>query len=222
MKALNIKRVLLLLVLSVLITFSVAGCTSDKDINSPNDSLPSSNTGTETKAWQDAYEVFLKDFPTLAGFDTSTFSLKDLDNDGVPELIIVQKKEEGQKSVLSVYSFNGAVFLIGECDDPNSYAGAFRITNNPAFPGLFSLRWGGGMEQYGYVSIIEGRLVIEDVWYIDRSSNTPQYVEVSDNKELVNESTLVFSPYGAAGNLLETYPINADSIDKMMRVGFER
>jgi len=185
----------------------------DKNVDLP----PSSSIDTELEAWQSAYAEFLTDLSVLDDYEGAAFSLRDLDSDGVPELIIVQSYEREQIRVISVYSYNCRVYEIGKCNSPNSYAGDFRLSDNPMFPGLFSFRWGGSIFRYGYLTVEEGQLVYRDLYNMDHYHyDPPQQINISDDMELIDESRSLFPGYGFTDNLLERYPINSDNIDRMI------
>lgn len=94
-------------------------------------------------AYMEAYEAYLRSFPELNDYKYSSVALRDLDKNGVPELIIVQVDEVD--GILKVYSYDNSVHKIGEYSDPKIGISAIRISENPKFPGLFNQWWGGGM-----------------------------------------------------------------------------
>lgn len=51
---------------------------------------------------------------------------------------------------------------------------------------------------------------------MDRTSDVPQQIEVSDNKELVHESMRVFLPGDNTDNSLKTYLMNNDNINEIV------
>ncbi|MBR5922308.1 MAG: hypothetical protein IKZ59_00785 [Clostridia bacterium] len=175
----------------------------------------------ETKdAWQNAYALFLKDWSALPDEYVLVFSLRDLDQDSIPELLIRQGNEKDQTRRLFVYSYDDGVCKIGECDDPNSFAGTFLFSDHLEYPGLFSCKWGGGIERYGYLSIKDNQLVYEDLWLMDRTLDTPEQKDISNNKELINESINLFEPNEYDANILEEYPISMDGIKQVFEYRF--
>lgn len=183
-------------------------------------SSTSQSTSSELKLekWQVAYAELLKDVykNDNSKYDYLVFFLRDMDNDGVPEIIIDRRNDEGQKSVLAVYSYDGNVYKIGEIDNPSSYASALCFSNNPLFPGLFWLRYGGGIERYGYLSIKNRKLVSEHLWNMDNTKENSQQIKFSDNKKLINESNEIFNDaYNGSdepNNVIETHTINENNI----------
>ncbi len=138
-----------------------------------------------------AYETCLRNFPELHDYEYSGVVLRDLDKNGVPELIIVQVDEAD--GILKVYSYDNRVYKIGEYSDPKVGISAIRISENPEFPGLFNQWWGGGVEHYGYLEVREKRLIYEDLWYMDRTGAAPYQSQVSNKEALIRESMNLFS-----------------------------
>ena len=129
--------------------------------------------------------------------------------------LIRQGNEKDQTRRLFVYSYDDEVCRIGECDDPNSFAGTFLFSDHLEYPGLCSCKWGGGIERYGYLSIKDNQLVYEDLWLTDRTLDTPEQKDISNNKELINESINLFKPNEYDANILEEYPISVDGIKQV-------
>ena len=185
---------------------------------------------TGTGAWQKAYIEFLDamQVPPLVLEETGwkeglpigvfyTFSMRDLDNNGIPELIVDRRNNDTKESVLAIYTYDDKVYEIGEMDDPGSYASVFRFSNNPKFPGLFWLRYGGGMERYGYLSIKEENLMSEELWRDDHTTDLRQLIDISDNKALIKESMDVFSDHDFKDNILEHYLDKEELVSEIIR-----
>ena len=162
-----------------------------------------------------AYESYLRSFPELHDYEYSGVALRDLDKNGVPELIIVQVDEAD--GILKVYSYDNRVYKIGEYSDPKIGISGIRISENPEFPGLFNQWWGGGVEHYGYLEVREKQLIYEDLWYMDRTGAAPYQNQVSNKEALIRESMTLFSDDDDMGNILEPVLINDENIDKMFR-----
>lgn len=84
------------------------------------------------------------------------------------------------------------------------------ISNKPNLLGLFHCTWGGGVEDYWYLFVKEGKLVSEHVLCIDRSGESLKQTELSDNNKLIEEVINVYQSSEFPNNLLEMYPINDD------------
>jgi hypothetical protein len=182
---------------------------NEKTTNPPN--VYEYDDDSAAEAWQKAYAAFLKSFPVLADYEVYEFSLKDLDNSGVPELIIVQSNATG--GILTAYSYDDKVYKIGDYSDAKIGIAGLRVSNNLMYPGLFTCWWGGGVDHYGYLTVKEGRLTYEDLWYDDHLAAPPRQKELSGDKQLVKESRDAHPPYDYQDNLLKMYIINVDSID---------
>ncbi len=168
------------------------------------------------KTWQEAYVVFLRDFSVFTDNEPS-FSLRDIDNNGIPELIIVHEDGKTTDSVLTTYYYDGTVYKIGDYSDSKIGVAGLRISDNPMFPGLFTSWWGGGVEHYGYLTVRNERLSYEYLWYIDRTTEPPRQKEISNKKELINESINAHSSNYYTHNLLEMYPINDENINLLLK-----
>ena len=162
-----------------------------------------------------AYESYLRSFPELHDYEYSGVVLRDLDKNGVPELIIVQVDEAD--GILKVYSYDNRVYKIGEYSDPKIGISGIRISENPEFPGLFNQWWGGGVEHYGYLEVREKQLIYEALWYMDRTGAAPYQNQVSNKEALIRESMNLFSDDDDMGNILDPVLINDENIDKMFR-----
>lgn len=162
-----------------------------------------------------AYEAYLRSFPELNDYKYSSVALRDLDKNGVSELIIVQVDEVD--GILKVYSYDNSVYKIGEYSDSKIGISAIRVSENPKFPGLFNQWWGGGVEHYGYLEVREKRLIYEDLWYIDRTEPSPYQSNVSNNEALIRESMNIFSDDDYMGNILDTVLINDENISKIFK-----
>lgn len=213
----NIKTVALILACLFLIGCG-RGNISSGESNSLNSLQLNSTPAAET--WWEAYSVFLEDYPVSNENEYYLFALRDMSNDTVPELIIVQKIYSTLSTIVTLYSYDSNVYKIGESDNPESYASSLRISDNPIFPGLFTCSWGGGVEHYGYLLIGKGHLVYEHLWDMDRTGDTPQEIDFSDEKELINESikvyTDIYTEADTTDNLLDMEIINDENIDEVL------
>lgn len=132
-----------------------------------------------------AYTEYVKNFP-----DASGYTVKDLDNDGISELIIKKAL------TLTVYGYNGEIFEIGS----NDFAtGSLRLLYSKKYPGIISFTVGGGANHYRYVTVRDGELVIEDIWNdyyaYDGVVITVNTEEFTDDKTLIKESKLAYENY---------------------------
>lgn len=108
---------------------------------------PDNNGDFVVKAWQEAYVEFLCDFQVANDKEKAYYSLRDLDNDDVPELMIQQRNgSESNYSILTVFSYSDSFYKTG--DYKLMGAGGLHISDNLEFPGLFHVTWGGGDRKF--------------------------------------------------------------------------
>jgi len=120
------------------------------------------------------------------------FVLKDLDNDGTSELVIMTNWMN-----VAVYTYSDGLMKIGS---RNFASGTTRLffSDNPAYPGIFFFFVGGGLEHYGYISIKDNQFIYEDLWnedysgfFVERDGRN-RIEELSNDKELIEESRIVY------------------------------
>jgi len=121
------------------------------------------------------------------------FALKDLDNDGVMELIIKNNLVN-----VAVYTFNNGLIKAGSC---NFGTGTTRLlfSDKPAYPGVFFFFASSGLMHYGYMSVKDNQLIYEELWNEDFSGSADEMgierdriEELSDDKALIKESKIVY------------------------------
>lgn len=171
------------------------------------------NNNTPDKSWEVAYKEFLKEL-YIDSFENKDsdiyknenyylyeddpyeiiqFALKDLDNNGIPELIITKYGPN-----LTVYSYKEKVVEVGAAEFGT---GTTRLlfSGNPSYSGIFSFLVGGGYEHYGYLSFSDNKLHNEELWNDDYSGISKELdkkrnkiEELSDDKLLIEESKVVY------------------------------
>ena len=171
------------------------------------------NKNIRIDEWKNTYLYFLNDFLKYNN-DIYEFSLWDLDNNGIPELLILQLNENGGEGILSIYSYDDNIIKIDDYIDHKTAAG-YRYSYNTLFPGLFTFWWGGGQEYYGYLTINNGILIHENIKHIDRSIEPPNIKYMSNNKHLIDESTNVYPHFNYNDNILKFYIINNENIENI-------
>lgn len=153
-----------------------------------------------------AYIDFLQNFSKTKDYQVFAFSLRDLDKDEIPELIIVQSN--AVHGIVSVYFYDGDLKKYGDYSNPKIGKSALYVSDNRMFPGLFSLWWGGGVEHYDYL-YIDGRELKEcRLWEMDRTEEFPCQKILLSDEELVEESIELFSKEDNEKNVLELYLID--------------
>ena len=116
------------------------------------------------------------------------FALKDLDNDGVQELLI--RTNWGN---ITAYTFKEGLNKVGSCNFPTGTERLF-FSDNPTYPGMFNYHLGGGLEHYGYMTIKDNQLTYEELWNEDYSEWRENRIEeFSKDKGLINESKILYS-----------------------------
>ena len=116
------------------------------------------------------------------------FALKDLDNDGIPELLILNSLVN-----VAVYTFNDELVKVG---NRNYLTGTMRFlySNNPSYPGIFYFSVGGGLYHYGYMTVKDKEFIYEELWNEDYSGWRENRIEeLSKDKGLIKESKNVYS-----------------------------
>ena len=138
---------------------------------------------------QQAYTAYLKAFyENDSSGNTVVFAQKDLDNNGVQELIVLTAGTE-----IQVYTFDGGVTELGGRD---FMTGTLRLlfSDHPSYPGVIYFTVSGGLEQYGYLTVKDNALTYEKLWdedytgmYVEEGSRE-RVVEYSNDRELIAES----------------------------------
>ncbi len=141
------------------------------------------------------YTTFLSDlYDNKSSNDDLDFSIKDLDNNGIPELVIAKN---GMNNI-TVYTYNDIVVEVG---NHNFASGTTRLfsTDNSSYPGMFFYFASGGLDHYGYITIKDNKLMYEDLWNEDYSGiskelgiSRKRIEEFSADKQLINESRKVY------------------------------
>ncbi|MCL2773096.1 MAG: hypothetical protein FWD71_07075 [Oscillospiraceae bacterium] len=158
-----------------------------------------------------AYAAFLANFHTESEKMIARFALRDLDNDGIPELLIVQENgSTGLDAVLSVYTYASyTICKLGDYSNAQtSFVSALWFSNNPMYPGIFDSCNDWDMDRYSYVYIKDRKLVSEELWDDDHTTGPPHKVEISSDRQLIDESVNVYADWYSRDNILEMYPIN--------------
>jgi len=201
-----------LVILFIVIALLFVGCNkiNEPPDNSKQSSTPQRSTDSEQSStvqtstekpiligWEANYTAFLEDlfgnkYIAMSDVLDGTirtfipFVYKDMDDDGVPELIIYQWPS------ITVYTFDGTVMKVGDERFPTGTEQFFH-SNNPSYPGIFYFKLGGGLERYGYITIKDKQLVREELWNEDYSGWRENRIEeLSDDKALIRESKRVY------------------------------
>lgn len=141
------------------------------------------------------YMSFLSDlYNNKSDNDELDFSIKDLDNNGIPDLII---SKNGMNNI-TVYTFNDTVVEVGNHFFGTATTRLF-YSDNSSYPGMFSYFAGGGLDHYGYITIKDNKLICEELWNEDYSGisedlgiSRNRIEEFSADKQLIEESRKVY------------------------------
>ena len=132
-----------------------------------------------------AYSAFLKEETD----HEKSVCFKDLDNDGIDELLLKKEME------LTVYTFDGKVTEIGSRDFASGTT-RFLSSDQPKYPGMFYCYVGGGKDHYGYMTIKNGSLSFEELWtenYANYPAGSPERItEISSDKKLIEASKTAY------------------------------
>jgi hypothetical protein len=137
------------------------------------------------------YKGFLTDLCQNKSPDEQLdFLLKDLDNNGISELIIAKNGVNN----ITVYTFNDTVAMLGQHNFETATARLFS-SDHSAYPGIFCYFEGGGLDHYGYLTIRDNQVVYEELWNEDYSGISEELgikrervEEVSSDKQMISES----------------------------------
>ena len=120
----------------------------------------------ETKTAAQAYTDFLNGYVT----DTSVFYFtKDIDGNGTEELFI------HENAAFEVYTYRGSVQKLGTHDFITGTV-LLHHTNDDSYPGIVYVTVGGGKNHFGYITIADGSLSVQQTFDDD-------YGMVSGKKE---------------------------------------
>lgn len=140
-----------------------------------------------SEEWRVAYQNLLDE---LYGQKRSGryYTVKDLDANGVPELIIKKGTE------LTVYSYEQGIKRFGSYDFLTGTT-VLLVSDQPSYPGIFYFWVGGGLEHYGYLSLVGQQIHTEELWNEDFSGITKELgedrgtiLEISKDADLIRES----------------------------------
>ena len=195
--------------------------------------IPKTQDHAPTYAWQEAYAEILwqyaelpLDFDVLVEFDWGwNFILHDINQDGIPELILVMRYFTGHFGIYAVYTFTNNEVVSLEFDEIMGEVGLFAPPNNA--PGVVFSQWAGSGAMYSKMGIEGNTLSIivrgfhhlseegfEKEWEqgIDfEDSYEWRVLTINDEPATVEEFEDMFGAWGGE-NWLRSAPITEDNI----------
>ena len=172
-------RIVLLMLLAIPMLF---GC--------QNKQSQSSDTTSADANVQEAYRIFLLELyeqdPTK---NTNTFLIRDLDGNGVEELIYRHQALE-----VTFYTYDNGIKKIDYHDFQTGTTRLF-VSDNPAYPGFFEFHIGGGLEYYNYITIEKAALNFKKLWdddFSDSYEGRDKIVEYTTDKQMIAESKKLY------------------------------
>lgn len=152
------------------------------------------DTDVPQEEWKKAYEEKLdKLYERKKDERWYSYTVRDLDGNGVPELILRSPgKTTGSK--ITVYSYEQGIKKIGK----HHFIGGttvLLVTDHPSYPGIIYFQVGGGLEYYSYLSMVDQTLHTEELWNEDYSGisqelgkDRERIQEISKDSALIQES----------------------------------
>lgn len=176
------KKVILLF--AIILTINCIGCNTQppkKDYSNTNAKF---NVSLENQCTY--YNDFLKNNFSPSATNTIEYCLKDLDNNSIPELIILYNGV-----LIEVYTYTTEVTKIGNYDFKT---GTLRLLSsyNKSYPGIIFFYVGGGENVFEYAKIDNNKLIFEKIWVEKYSESPSKIIEFSQDKQLINESKIAY------------------------------
>lgn len=161
--------------------------------------------------WNDAYIDFLMKMQNDSS-EPQAFLVKDVNNNGVPELILCT-----HGTCLQVYAFEEGKLIEGGRHEFSTGTIRYFISEKEQYPGIFCYYVGGGFEHYCYLSFDE-ELKIEKLWNKDftgiseKLEGRKKIENLSDDKSLIEESKKVVED----GNEISFLKITTENINEFL------
>lgn len=172
--------------------------------------------GTNELAFKEPYIEFLHYYESECTI--SNYAFKDLDNNGTPEIIIINSNSYALETVVEVYTFTTEVVKLGEYSNPTGKSlNGFRYSNNSKFPGIFEYYWGYGVDHYRYIYVKDGKVLYEELWNEYHNLEPKFYEKVSSNNELIKEAESIYADINSQDGM----PLNQLEVYNMLDGDFE-
>lgn len=211
------KKKVLLFCCLMLVFLSFNGCgINEETLNDDNSSEEKVDKLdiNESEKWQSIYKSFLSDlYKNNDSDETIQFLIKDLDNNGIPELIIKKVVK------LTIYTFEKNLIEIGNQDFLTGTT-RFLGSDHSSYPGILYFYVSGGLNHYGYISIKDNKLNDEELWNEDYSGiskelgkNRDRIEELSSDKKLIEESKKAYEKNRDL-SFMELLPSNFNNLEE--------
>ena len=181
----------ILFALSLILALSLFGCQKKQNEN-PQTTQPSTYNPTIPYDYKKDYNELLADiYNNSSDKNNISYFIKDLDNNGVNELVTVRVGTE-----ITVYTYKDKVYELGKNDFLTGTLQLF-YTDDSAYPGIIYFTVGGGAEHYGYLTVKNDQLSFEKLWdnnySNEENSGNNQIVEFTTDKKLIEKSKNAYS-----------------------------
>lgn len=204
------RKIFLMILCAVLLCAGCDSTESVKETGKNNQELSKSDNEAKMKQCMTAYVECLKKYCANSE-DVTEFLLKDLDADGMPELIVKQQMK------VNVYAYDNGLQDTGSNDFVTGTTRLF-YSEDTVYTGIFYFYVDGGLNHYGYMNIENGKLKIEELWNEDYSGiseeldeDRDKVKELSTDEKKIKESAKV---YKDNCDLIFT-EINADNLNEI-------
>lgn len=158
-----------------------------------------SGSSVTDNEWKSAYESYMDHlYQSSKHPGLLHYFVRDIDQNGAPELFVIDHGVELDKDELTVYTYaeDGVTETGGRGMNGTT---RFLYSEDPSCPGVFTFDVGGGLERYGYMTLGDGRLSDIDLWNEDYSGISKELgkdrgriEETSSDKRLIRESKKVY------------------------------
>ena len=180
-----IKKAIILFILVMSLTIlSACGDDFKKSDNQEN-------AAADTQSWVDAYAEFLRNPENYIedGHFAGNFALADLDNNNIPELIIVfYNGVEGGVIFANIYLYDGNVGIIGR--QINMYYKSCYLSTDLLYPGIFVEGGRSSNFSCSYWTVKDNEFSEELLWSTAFNPEIEdfEYKEFSGDRQLIDEA----------------------------------
>ena len=191
---------------------SLTACHRSQNVNTPSDATDTSThilSGDTTETKSDVTDATLHRPPESAAEGTKTtaeiyagflnayandisllYFTRDIDNNGTEELIIQQNKE------IEVYTYEDSIKKMGAHDFKTGTT-ILHYTNDKKYPGIVYVTVDGGKNHFGYITITDGVLTVQQMFDEDSGTNSGEKEDVyyTQDEALIALSRMVYEGF---------------------------